>query len=368
MKNIFFLFLLTFTCILCESSQAESEWFPYPVEVWDKPFEMTSTRSPVDYVPLSDTQTHLKICVSFPHIKDTYWLAVNFGISQEIKRFGGTMRLYQAGGYNNLDLQIKQIRRCVADGADGVIIGAISYDGLNDLVLELKNKHIPVIDVINGISTKDVSAKSMVSFEEMGYKAGEYLVTLQQKEPHNNVKIAWFPGPEGAGWVTSGNNGFLDAIAGSNVEVMASRYGDTGMAVQSGLLNEVLDKYSDELEYIVGTGVTAEAAVKILRKRGLSNQIKIISYYLTPGVYRDILRGRILASPTDSTVIQGRIAVDQLVRIVTGKNYFKHVGPILYVLDKENIKHFDRKSMLAPSGFKTTYTVNRKILPKQGSR
>ena len=221
-----------------------------------------------------------------------------------------------------------------------------------------------MIDVINGISTKDISAKSMVSFEEMGYKAGEYLVMLQQKAQLDTVKIAWFPGPEGAGWVTSGNKGFLEAIAGSNLDVVASRYGDTGMAVQSALINEVLDRYSDELDYIVGTGVTAEAAVKILRKRGLNKRIKIISYYLTPGVYRDIFRGRILASPTDSTVIQGRIAVDQLVRIVTNKDYSKHVGPILYVLDKDNIKQSDRKSMLAPSGFKTTYTVNRNILPK----
>ncbi len=361
MKNILFLIFLIFTCILCKSSQAESEWFPYPVEVWDTPFEIASTRSPLDYVPLPDRQTHLNICVSFPHIKDTYWLAVNFGISQEIKRFGGTMQLYQAGGYDNLALQIKQIRQCVADGTDGVIIGSISYDGLNSLVSELKSKNIPVIDVINGMSTKDISAKSMVSFEEMGYKAGEYLVMLQQKAQLDTVKIAWFPGPEGAGWVTSGNKGFLEAIAGSNIDVVASRYGDTGMAVQSALINEVLDRYSDELDYIVGTGVTAEAAVKILRKRGLNKRIKIISYYLTPGVYRDILRGRILASPTDSTVIQGRIAVDQLVRIVNNKDYSKHVGPILYVLDRDNIKQFDRKSMLAPSGFKTTYTVNRKI-------
>ena len=143
MKKILFLIFLTFTCTLSKSSQAESEWFPYPVEVWYTPFEMTSMRSPVDYIPLPDKQAHLNICVSFPHIKDTYWLAVNFGISQEIKRFGSTMQLYQAGGYDNLDQQIKQIRQCVADGADGVIIGSISYDGLNALVSELKVKIFP---------------------------------------------------------------------------------------------------------------------------------------------------------------------------------------------------------------------------------
>ena len=153
-KKLLFVFL-AFFFTLCQNAQAEPDWFPYPVEVWNTPFEMTSTRTSIDYIPLSHTHTDLKICVSFPHVKDTYWLAVNFGISQEVKRFGCTMQLYQAGGYDNLDLQIKQIRQCVAEGADGVIVGSISYDGLNALVSELAKKDIPVIDVINGISTKD---------------------------------------------------------------------------------------------------------------------------------------------------------------------------------------------------------------------
>lgn len=363
MKKLLFIFFSSIF-IFSQSAYAESDWFPYPVEVWDTPFEMTSTRTPMDYKPLPDMRANLKICVSFPHVKDTYWLAVNFGISQEIKRFGCSMQLHQAGGYDNLDLQIKQIRQCVEQGADGVIVGSIAYDGLNELVAELKVKGIPVIDVINGMSTNDISAKSLVSFAEMGYKAGEYLVSRHHDVTPGNVKVAWFPGPEGAGWVNSGNRGFLDAIAGSNVEVVVTRYGDTGAVVQSGLLNKVLDDYSGELDYIVGTGVTAEVAVKVLRKRGLSKSIKIISYYLTPNVYRYILRGKIVASPTDSTVIQGRIAVDQLVRVLTNRPYFKHVGPIIYVLDQDNIRQFDRKAMLAPSGFKATYTVNRNILGK----
>ncbi len=92
-KKLFFIFFAVIF-IFSQSAHAQSDWFPYPVEVWDTPFEMAGTRTPIDYNPLSDTYPNLKICVSFPHIKDTYWLAVNFGISQEIKRFGCTMQLY----------------------------------------------------------------------------------------------------------------------------------------------------------------------------------------------------------------------------------------------------------------------------------
>lgn len=360
MKN-FIITSLVFLLVLSAIAKAETDWFPYPVEIWDVPFEMSSTRTPADYIPLSNTKTNWNICVSFPHMKDTYWLAVNFGISQEIRRFGCTMQLYQAGGYGNLESQIQQIRQCVQEGADGVIAASISYDGLNELVTELKKKKIPVIDVINGISSSDVSAKSLVSFKEMGQKTGEYLVGMHPNEKNGSVKIAWFPGPKGAGWVTAGNNGFLESLQGSNLQIVTTRYGDTGLSVQSELIRDVLNEYANELDYIVGTGVTAEAAIKILRKRGLSKRIKIISYYLTPAVYRNLQRGKIIASSTDSAVIQGRIAVDQLVRILDNQPYDKHVAPILHVIDGDNIKGFDRKTMLAPHGFQATYTVNRQI-------
>jgi protein TorT len=302
LKAFVLLFLTTAFCF-SRNAQARPNWFPYPVEIWNPPFDMNGRRSSFEYVPLLNVSADFNICVSFPHIKDTYWLAVDFGIAQEIKRFGSTMQLYQAGGYDNLGLQIKQIRQCVANGANGVIIGAISYDGLNNLVAELKEKNIPVIDVINGMSSNNIAAKSLVSFEEMGARAGEYLVGLQPEKSSEKKQIAWFPGPEGAGWVTAGNKGFLNAIAGSSLQVVATRYGDTGRAVQSALINEVLDTYAGQLDYIAGTGVTAEAAVRILKKRGLSKRIKILSCYLTPGVYRGILRGSTMASSTDSTVI-----------------------------------------------------------------
>ena len=98
--------------------------------------------------------------------------------------------------------------------------------------------------------------------------------------------------------------------------------------------------------------------MQLLRDRGLSDQIKVLAYYFTPGVYENIKRGRVLAAPTDSAVIQGRVAIDQAVRILEGKDYMKHVGPELYVIDSNNIDTFHYESSLAPPDFKPTFTVN----------
>ena len=108
-------------------------------------------------------------------MKDAYWLGVDYGVIAEAKRLGVKLNLVEAGGYTELNKQISQIEDCVANGSQAVIIGAISADGLNNLVKELAAKKIPVIDVINGINSPDISAKSLVSFYTMGHSTGEYL-------------------------------------------------------------------------------------------------------------------------------------------------------------------------------------------------
>jgi periplasmic protein TorT len=318
----------------------------------------------IEYTPLEKAARGWSICAVFPHMKDSYWLAVNFGLSSEVKRLGVQMRLYEAGGYDNLPVQIHQIEACAEQGADGVIIGAISYDGLGAQVARLHRQGIPVVDLVNGMSSDKIAAHSLVSFEEMGFRAGEYIARLHPKGGRS-AKVAWFPGPKAAGWVQDGERGFRRALSGSAAEIVAVRYGDTGRTVQTALIQQVLDARTD-IDYIAGTAVTAGAAVRILRSRGLNDRIKVVSYYFTPEVYREIKRGHILCAPTDSPVIQGRIAVDQMVRILEHKPLIKRVGPQIYVIDKDNIGSFDRETSLAPSGFRATYTTNVRLKVNEG--
>ena len=133
---------------------------------------------------------------------------------------------------------------------------------------------------------------------------------------------------------------------------------DTGGAAQTKLIETVLKRRAAELDGIVGTAVTAEAAVKILRRLGLADRIKILSYYYSPGVDRGIRRGGITAAPSDLTVLQARIAVDVMVRIIEKRDHYKHVAPKVTVIDRKNIRNWDSSTTLAPRGFRPIFSIN----------
>ncbi len=335
---------------------AMADWAPYPAEQVVPPFSTDGKAEPVTYVPLKKADKKWNICVSFPHMKDPYWLGVDYGVVAQAKAEGVKLHVVAADGYTNLNQQISQIQDCVAAGAQVVVVGAISYTGLNGLIEQMKGKGIPWIDVINGVSSPDIAAKSLVSFYTMGAETGKYLAA---KHPagSKDITVGWFPGPAGAGWVEAANKGFLAAVKGSAIKVLEPKYGDTGKEAQLKLVEDTLQSNPD-VSYIVGTAVTADVAQNLLRQRGLSKKIKVLAFYMTPDVYTGITRGTILAAPADSMVIQGRIAIDQAVRILEKKDYIKHVGPKIFVVDHDNIDKTPRDAILPPKGFRPVFNVD----------
>jgi protein TorT len=213
----------------------------------------------------------------------------------------------------------------------------------------------PIIAVVNDIATTGITAKASVPWTEMGAAAGRFIA---QRHPPGNppVTIAWFPGPKGAGWVSFVEAGFKEAIANSSGEIVMTLFGDTGLEQQVLLVEEVLESMPD-VDYLVGSGPMAEAAVSILRARGASDDIKVVSTYLSHSVYRGLKRGRILAAPTDSPVVQGRLAIEMAVRALEGTLEVRHAGPPIWVVTPETATREVIAGSLAPASFIPVFSL-----------
>jgi protein TorT len=328
---------------------------PFPVDVWEPPFNLQRQHVRRQYVPLAHASKPWHLCASIPHLKDDYWLAVNSALIQEARRLGVRLNLFEPGGYEHLDAQRRQIAECMKVGTDGLIVGAISADGLNDLIASYAGRGIPIVDLINGASSKAIAARAAADFYDMGFAAGEALKKLAGADGRP-VRIAWFPGPKGAGWVAAGDEGFRSAVKGTKIAIVDTSFGDTGLAEQTKLVTAALEQHKD-LDYIVGTAVTAEAAVPVLRERKRSARTKVLAYYFGAGVYQGIQRGTIVAAPTDQPAIQAGLSVDLMVRILEKKDYFRHVSAPVIVVDRGNLPTFDLRSSLEPPGFRPIFST-----------
>jgi protein TorT len=338
---------------------AVQPWYPVQVDVWQPPFNQTRQRVQRQYTALHKAENAWRICVSIPHLKDAYWLGVNHGLVEEARRLGVALSLYQAGGYEFLQVQRKQIEECLANEPHGLIVSAISLAGINDLVARADGMGIAVLDLINGMSSRHIKARVAPSYWINAHEIGVYLRRLQD-ELARPIKVAWFPGPDGAAWVRDADAGFRAAIDGAPIEILSTRFGDTGRKAQGDLIEAALAEHAGALDFLVGTAPSAEAAVAILRRRGLAKQIKVLAFYFSPGVYRGLRRGEIVAASSDSQGLSARIAVDLMVRILEKREYLQHVAPRVVTIDAGNVREWDPRMTLAPRGFRPIFSVNVK--------
>jgi protein TorT len=332
-------------------ARAADDWtFPVANVVDGK--EIPATYTPI---PVAQVTKHWKICVLFPHMKDSYWLAADYGVVVEAKRDHLNLQLYQAGGYTNLSTQLNQMDNCIAQAFDAIVLGAISADGVASEVDKAIAKGIPVIDFVNGVNDPKVSAHALVSFHDLAVTTAKFIIDTSRGKP---VNVGYFPGPQGAGWSDDAVRGFEETIKGTNVKIVVTRRGDTGENIQLALIQNALQAYPD-INYLVGVDIAAQAAAVAVRNMHLQGKIKVMAFDIIPPVYQDIEDGATVGSPTDFTVIQGRMAVDMAVRLLEKqKLQATRSGPIPKMVTKDNIKSIPWTDMFAPKDFPATYTVS----------
>jgi periplasmic protein TorT len=349
-KHILGLFALLLAST--QMAQARDAWYPLPVDVWEPPFNTERIREERDYVPLPKAREPWRICVLIPHLKDSYWLSVNFAIVDAARRLGVSFALYSAGGYGNVRRQQEQLTECLAEAPDGILLSSVSLDAMNEGIARAAAAGVPVVDMINGVSAPEISARVGADFWDMGRAVGEYLAELTHGTP---ASVAWLPGPAGAGWVEASDSGFRQAIADEDIEIVDVRYGDTGFSAQRKLIEESLAEH--QVDYIVGTAVTAEAAPSVFRDRKMAGEIGVLADYYSPGVHRAIRRGHVIAAPSDLPALQARIAMDTLVRIIEGEPFFAHVSARVVVIDREMLTNWDPSAALPPRGFRPVFNM-----------
>ena len=303
------------------------------------------------------SQDRVRLCAVYPHLKDSYWLSINFGMTERAKQRGISLKVLEAGGYQNSQEQWTQIEQCLQWQADAILVGAVYYKQLSIKLAEL-NKTVPLFGLVNEVTTTNLTGRTGVSWYQMGAKLGQFLSNKHPKTTSKTkLKLVWFPGPKAGGGSEQATLGLQEALKNSDVEIVSIKYGFNNKMRQFSLLSETLAEFSD-LDYLAGNAVMAEMAIGELVKLEEHQRPQILSHYLSHGVYRGIKRGKILMANTDQMVLQGAMAIDQATDYLLKLAIIKDQGPEILTLTKERLAQFPTEQSLSPSYFKPVYSVN----------
>mgnify|MGYP000050067236 CR=1 FL=1 len=318
-------------------------------------------QSHVELLPVPKAETSAgveKICAIYPHLKDSYWLSVNYGMISEAKKQNVELRVLEAGGYPNISKQASQMQLCVKWGADAIILGTVSPDAYYDTLTNWVGS-TPVFATVNELTLSEKQQKVLkgvvgVDWYQMGYDSGKFLSELHPKGT-GKTDVALLLGPQASGGTKPVALGFYDAIKSSDINIAVSYWADNDKELQRNLVQQVIEQ--PEIKYIVGSAVAIEAAISELRAADKLDEIGLVSAYLSHGVYRGLLRHKVLFSPTDKMVEQGRLSVEQATNYLRSKPYNKHAAPKIEILTPSTLKDQVIADSLSPSEFRPVFSV-----------
>ncbi|MNZ06957.1 Periplasmic protein TorT precursor [compost metagenome] len=257
-----------------------------------------------------------RLCLLLPSTKDRVFQAYIYGAVDEAKRLGQALTVHDAGGFEFEARQHEQFDRCLAEGAQAILLQPVNPDGWESDLARARQQGVKVINATEGVNAS-VDGRALASFQLIGHLLG---AELSKYHPAGGtpVKVVVLPGSTDQPFAQDTVTGLREGLKDSSAVVAQVVYGTLEDASQRQLVEEVLAAHPD-VQYIIGNAIAIKQAVPLLAKRGLSERVKLISTYLDFDLLGYIHDGKVLASAAESSVMIKRIAVNLAVAAIEGK-------------------------------------------------
>lgn len=173
------------------------------------------------------------------------WRTANTKSIQEAAEAAG-IELKFSDAQQKQENQIKAIRSFIQQQVDVIAFSPVVETGWDNVLLEVKRADIPVILTDRAIDSEDGSLYETFlgsDFVEEGRKAGQWLV--ENSASDGTVKVVELQGTTGAAPAIDRKAGFQEAIAGSNIKIIASQTGDFTRSGGKQVMEAFLKSHND---------------------------------------------------------------------------------------------------------------------------
>ncbi|WP_229217921.1 TMAO reductase system periplasmic protein TorT [Rugamonas apoptosis] len=305
---------------------------------------------------------HWRIAFLFPHLKDPYWVGCSYGVISEAHRLGVAVDILAADGYDDLPGQLRLTDQAIAAKYDAIVLSPIGMTANNASIAKARAAGIPVFELANDSRSDDLTIKVTTSLRAMGLEAMGWAVRDAQRRGLKAINVGLLPGPMGAGWVKGEVDGSRIGAqqAPIQVNIIDIRYGDSDFKGQTRLARQMLAKYGNKLDYLIGCTGCAPAAVQPVKDAGLAGKIRIVAYDLTDDIARLIHNKEIVAAADTKGVSQARVAINAAVSTLEGRNKeLPHTILVkLGLVDQLNFATYPFDTSIAPDGYKTVLSYD----------
>jgi ribose transport system substrate-binding protein len=261
--------------------------------------------------PPAMAQTHKEIAVLLPAAGDPYFKLKACGYLEAGRQAGYDVKIYDAGGYGNLNRQVSQIQDVIQRKVSGIVLVPASSDGTVPAVEQAIAAGIPVVN--DGIATHSDKVTGFVG--EPSYVMTELLAAFVADKLGGKGEAVMLSGPSGLDLTKLRVNGFKDYLAKfPRVKVVAEKFTSTSSADALNTMQDFLQSHPSAAAVYTFNGPVAIGAVQALRGAGKKpGDVLVVTTDMEVETERMIKDGWIQATVVSQPVIMARLAVQHAI-------------------------------------------------------
>lgn len=301
-------------------------------------------------VPLAGHAQQKEIAVMLPAAGDPYFKLKSFGYIDEGKKLGYDVKIYDAGGYGNLQKQVSQIEDVIQRKVSAIVLVPASSDGTVPVVEKAIAAGIPVIN--DGIATHSNKVTGFVG--EPSYVMCELLGAYVANHLAGKGAIVMLSGPGGLDLTKLRINGFKDYIAKfPGLKVVADKFTSTSSADALTTMQDFLQAHPDTKAVYTFNSPIAIGAVQALRAAGKkAGEVIVATTDLDVETQRLIEEGWIQVTVVSQPVNMARLAVQRAIEAAQGKQIPKETLTQPTMITKTVLNDVDLSGQAVPADWK----------------
>jgi ABC-type sugar transport system substrate-binding protein len=288
-----------------------------------------------------------EIAVMLPAAGDPYFKLKAAGYADAGKKLGYDVKIYDAGGYGNLQNQVTQIEDVIQRKVSGIVLVPASSDGTVPVVEKAVAAGIPVIN--DGIATRSEKVTGFVG--EPSYVMTEMLAAYAADQLGGKGEVVMLSGPSGLDLTKFRVNGFKEYLAKyPGMKVVAEKFGSTASAEALTTMQDFLQAHPDVKAVYAFNGPIAIGAVQALRAAGKKpGEVMVLTTDMEVETQRLIKDGWIQATVVSQPVTMAELAVQRAVEAAEGKKIPKETLTQASLITKNTVDAVDLSGQAVPA-------------------
>lgn len=277
-----------------------------------------------------------KIALCMSHMSNAFTIEMSNAIKNRAQELG--VNLIVNDGSKDAARQVGQVESLIAQGIDGIIIEAVSVDGIQPAVNQAREAGIPLVTVNQKVTNQGRATSFVGVSHEDG---GELEMTEAAKALGGKGNVALLLGPMGSDAQIGRSAGYkkvLEKNPDMKVVFEQTANWDTEAALK--LMENWLQTGTQIDAVVAQNDGMALGALKAVEDAQLQDRIKVYGLDAVPDALAAIRDGRLTGSVSQNTAVQGSRSVDILIDAMNGKEVPPEVIVEQMFIDKSNVEKY----------------------------